>query len=89
MIHCCAGLVEIHDWLVADSHKEDFILLHINDEGQKLDWGHIELVQKPVQSIFGDVLFTPLDKKKDYPNRWYVYPCIICNAPPWYCRLIL
>ena len=74
LLHC-AGLTEIHDWLAADAHKEDFILLHINDEGQRLDWGHVELVQQPVKSIFGDIIFTPLDKEKDFPHRWYV--CIV------------
>lgn len=64
--------MEIHDWLVADAHKEDFILLHINDEGQRMDWGHIGLVQQPVQTIFGNVIFTPLDKEKGFPGRWYV-----------------
>lgn len=76
---CCAGLMEIHDWLVADSHKEDFVLLHINDEGQRMDWGHIDLVQQPVQAIFGDIIFTPLDKEKDYPHRWCV--CTLSNMP--------
>lgn len=64
--------MEIHDWLVADVHKEDVILLHINDEGQRMDWGHIDLVQQPVQTIFGGVIFTPLDKGKYFPGRWYV-----------------
>ena len=64
--------MEINDWLADAAHKEEFLLLHINDEGVKLDWGHIELVQQPVQAIFGKVIFTPLEKEKNFPSRWCV-----------------
>ena len=66
------GLTEIYDWLVSPWNKAEFILLHINDEGRKLDWNHLKLIEQPVRDIFKDLLFTPLDKERDFPSRWSV-----------------
>ena len=75
--------MEINDWLEDAAHKEEFLLLHINDEGERLDWEHIELVQQPVQTIFGKVIFTPLEKEKNFPSRW----CVCCTHViyPYHC----
>ena len=45
-------------------------MIHINDERYSADWGHIDLIQDPIEQIFGSRLFTPLDKEILFPNRW-------------------
>ena len=44
----------------------------INDERNSSDWGHIHLIQEPVPQIFGDLLFTPEDKKSLFLDQWFV-----------------
>lgn len=65
-----SGLTEIHNWLMSPWNKEEFILLHINDEGRTADWDHIGLIQQPIKDTFGDILFTPVDKNNSFPSRW-------------------
>ena len=51
-------------------HKEQLVMVLINDEGKDKDWGHLDLIWNPVQDILGGILFTPLDKQKYFPDRW-------------------
>ena len=64
------GLTEIHNWLVSPWNKAELILLHVNDEGQQMDWDHLALIQQPIKDIFKDILFTPVDKQEKFPSRW-------------------
>ena len=42
----------------------------VNDEGHSADWGHLDLIKKPIREIMGDILFTPADKEKYFPDTW-------------------
>ena len=64
------GLQEIYDWVVTPGNQEEVIVVHINDESPSSDWGHISLIQDPVREIFGELLFTPENKKTLFPHRW-------------------
>ena len=64
------AIQEINDWLAKPEHSNEFVLLYINDETSDSDWGKIRLIQEPVANITRDILFTPSDKKKSYPDRW-------------------
>ena len=64
--------MEIYSWLSQKEHKNEFILLHINDEGGKSDWNHIALIQKLIKNIFGNLMFTPLEKNTTFPKQWLV-----------------
>jgi hypothetical protein len=65
-----AGLQEIYDWVVAPGNEEEIVMVLINDERNSSDWGHIHLIQEPVPQIFGDLLFTPEDKKSLFLDQW-------------------
>jgi hypothetical protein len=65
-----AGLQEIHDWLATPTNHAEVVMVHLNDESHSSDWGHTSLIQDPVPQIFGNLLFTPLDKKFLFPSRW-------------------
>ena len=64
------ALQEIYDWMRLPNHREEVVIVYINDESNDSDWGHVALIQDPVANITRDILFTPKDKKAMFPDRW-------------------
>ena len=66
----CVGLKEIHEWMTAPGHKNEVVMILVNDFSEDHDWGHISLIYNPIRELFGDMVFSPNDKQKNFPNRW-------------------
>ena len=64
------GIREVYDWVIAPGHEKEVVMIMINDFAKDHDWGHISLIHQPIRDFFGDIVFTPNDKEKYFPNRW-------------------
>ena len=65
------GIKEIRDWVTSPGHEEEVVIIMVNDEAKDFDWGHISLIQDPIRDGFREMLFSPSDKQKYFPERWY------------------
>ena len=74
-----AGVKEIRDWLTAPGHESEVLIINVNDFSKDHDWGHIPLIQDPIKDLFGEMIFSPNDKQKYYPNRWYKLLAYVCS----------
>ena len=65
-----SGLAEICDWMQQSENKDEFVMVYVNDEGHAADWNHTDMIWKAVATACPEILFTPSDKERLFPDSW-------------------
>lgn len=65
-----SGLAEICEWMQQSENKNEFVMVYINDEGHTADWNHTDLIWNASVTACPDILFTPSDKERLFPDSW-------------------
>ena len=55
----------------AIGNEREVVMINVNDLSEVRDKGHKSLIHDPIRKLFGNMTFSPKDKEKDFPNRWY------------------
>lgn len=61
---------EIHEWVTGAGRENEVIIIEINDFAKDHDWGHISLIHNPIKDMFGEMILSPNEKEKLFPDRW-------------------
>jgi len=55
---------EIRNWITKPEHAREVLIFMFDDQGDMQEWGKVHLIIEGLRYYFGDLLFTPPEKKK-------------------------
>lgn len=61
------SMVEIKQWM--DKNPSEIVIIYLDNDPDFLNWNKVNSLLIPIQRVFGNWTFTPMDKER-FPNSW-------------------